>query len=232
MSSWFDDIEQQPPASAEDGERFSEEGEEQPPKRAPKRARGGAVTIDRNTVVLVGAFALAVGIVVATLWYLSTASASSDAAADGGEDTTAAQAAEEGDEETASVEAASNPDEQVAVAGQCEPEDDETTLSTADTSLRGVVAQWQEKYYDRDTSLTDHLTESSWLRDQDWEQILAEGAPDGSSWCAVMGPVEDDHVDVDVMVTYADNSSQVFKQTVTGAQDADGTWLIDDIEIR
>lgn len=214
MSSWFDDIEQQPSADAEDDDVFLEDAEDE----TPKRARGGAGTIDRSMIIIGGIVVLAVLVAVAALWYLKSAS-TGDKQADGAQ-------------ETASVQATGNQDEQVAVAGQCEPEQDETTLSTADTSLRGVVAKWQGKYYDRDTSLTDYLTEGSWLRDQDWEEVLAEGAPEGSSWCAVMAPVNGNSVDVDVMVTFADNSSQVYQQTVTGQQDEDGTWRIDDIEIR
>ena len=214
MSSWFDDIEQQPSTDTEDDDVFSEDTEDE----TPKRARGGAVSIDRSMIIIGGIIVLAVVIAVASLWYLKSAS-TGDVQADGAQ-------------ETVSVQATGNQDGQVAVAGQCEPEQDETTLSTADTSLRGVVAKWQGKYYDRDTSLTDYLTEGSWLHDQDWEEVLAEGAPEGSSWCAVMAPVKDNSVDVDVMVTFADNSSQVYQQTVTGQQDEDGTWRIDDIEIR
>ena len=214
MSSWFDDIEQQPSTDAEDDDVFSEDTEDE----TPKRARGAAVSIDRSMIIIGGIVVLAVFVAVAALWYLKSAS-TGDTQADGAQ-------------ETASVQATGNQDEQVAVAGQCEPEQDETTLSTADTSLRGVVAKWQGKYYDRDTSLTDYLTEGSWLHDQDWEEVLAEGAPEGSSWCAVMAPVKGNSVDVDVMVTFADNSSQVYQQTVTGQQDEDGTWRIDDIEIR
>lgn len=214
MSSWFDDIEQQPSTDTEDDDVFSEDTEDE----TPKRARGGAVSIDRSMIIIGGIIVLAVVIAVASLWYLKSAS-TGDVQADGAQ-------------ETVSVQATGNQDGQVAVAGQCEPEQDETTLSTADTSLRGVVAKWQGKYYDRDTSLTDYLTEGSWLHDQDWEEVLAEGAPEGSSWCAVMAPVKGNSVDVDVMVTFADNSSQVYQQTVTGQQDEDGTWRIDDIEIR
>lgn len=214
MSSWFDDIEQQPSTDTEDDDVFSEDTEDE----TPKRERGGAVSIDRSMIIIGGIIVLAVVIAVASLWYLKSAS-TGDPQADGAQ-------------ETATVQATGNQDEQVAVAGQCEPEQDETTLSTADTSLRGVVAKWQGKYYDRDTSLTDYLTEGSWLHDQDWEEVLAEGAPEGSSWCAVMAPVKGNSVDVDVMVTFADNSSQVYQQTVTGQQDEDGTWRIDDIEIR
>lgn len=214
MSSWFDDIEQQPSTDAEDDDVFPEDTEDE----TPKRARGGAGTIDRSMIIIGGIIVLAVVIAVASLWYLKSAS-TGDVQADGAQ-------------ETVSVQATGNQDGQVAVAGQCEPEQDETTLSTADTSLRGVVAKWQGKYYDRDTSLTDYLTEGSWLHDQDWEEVLAEGAPEGSSWCAVMAPVKGNSVDVDVMVTFADNSSQVYQQTVTGQQDEDGTWRIDDIEIR
>ena len=193
---------------------FAEDTEDE----TPKRARGGAVSIDRSMIIICGIVVLAVLVAVAALWHLKSASAG-DVQADGAQ-------------ETASVQATGNQDEQVAVAGQCDPEQDEITLSTADTSLRGVVAKWQGKYYDRDTSLTDLLTEGSWLHDQDWEEVLAEGAPEGSSWCAVMAPVKGNSVDVDVMVTFADNSSQVYQQTVTGQQDEDGTWRIDDIEIR
>ena len=214
MSSWFDDIEQQSSTDTEDDDVFAEDTEDE----TPKRARGGAVSIDRSMIIICGIVVLAVLVAVAALWHLKSAS-TRDVQADGAQ-------------ETASVQATGNQDEQVAVAGQCDPEQDEITLSTADTSLRGVVAKWQGKYYDRDTSLTDLLTEGSWLHDQDWEEVLTEGAPEGSSWCAVMAPVKGNSVDVDVMVTFADNSSQVYQQTVTGQQDEDGTWRIDDIEIR
>lgn len=218
MSSWFDDFEQKPPTADED-DVFADGGEDIE-EETPKRARGGAITVDRSTIVVIGAVVLATVVAVLALVYLMNRSGADDSVADGAAETDTVQ------------QTTVNQDEQVAVAGQCEPEEDETTLSTGDTSLRGVVAKWQGKYYDRDTSLTEYLTEGSWLHDQDWEEVLAEGAPEGSSWCAVMAPVKENSVDVDVMVTFADNSSQVYQQTVIGKQDTDGTWRIDDIEIR
>lgn len=215
MSSWFDDIERQSTLEVDAADVVSGEGGEQ----QPQPAKRNVATISRSTLAVLGAVALTVAVTVSALWFLTKDRNHSEA--------TGAQV-----EDTSSVQAAVNPDEQVAVAGQCKPEQGETTLSTADTSLRGVVAKWQSKYYDRDTSLTDYLTEESWLHDQDWEKVLEEGAPEGSSWCAVMAPVKDNSVDVDVMVTFADDSSQVYQQTVTGKQDEAGTWRIDDIEIR
>lgn len=125
-----------------------------------------------------------------------------------------------------------DPDAQVAVAGQCEPEENEVVLSTGDATLRGTVAKWQKAYYAQDTTLTDYLTESSWMHEQDWAAILPEAAPAGSSWCAVMAPVKGDRVDVDVLVTFSDGSSQTYQQTVVGGQSATGQWLIDDIVTR
>lgn len=125
-----------------------------------------------------------------------------------------------------------SPDSSVGVAGQCEAKDTETTVEATDSSLRGVVARWEDAYYRRDVGLTQFLTPSSWLRDQDWAAVLPTAAPDGSKWCAVMSPVDGTSVDVDVMVEFADGSHQTYQQRVLGSQDAGGVWLIDDIQTR
>lgn len=126
-----------------------------------------------------------------------------------------------------------DPAGQIAVAGQCELEEGEVRLSVADTTLRGTIAQWQTAYYAEDVETVKQLlAPNSWMQEQDWAAILPEAAPEGSSWCAVMAPVKDDSVDVDLMVSFADGSTQTYQQTVSGTQTESGEWQIVDITTR
>lgn len=217
MSSWFDEVDKTP---TESDEFFDDLGGVDEPAAAEKRggssftrAQSGGIRTAVWLLPLIGVVVVTLGL---SLWTLISR---------GDSETSAAS--------SPTVEAAPvDPDSQVAVAGHCEPEEGETTLSTSDTSLRATVAKWQEAYYGRDTTLTQYLTADSWMRDQDWEKILPEAAPDGVSWCAVMAPVEGDRVNVDVMTTFSDGSSQTYQQTVIGKQEQSGSWLIDDIETR
>lgn len=217
MSSWFDQMDKAP--TPDDSEATVEM-----PETRSMPSHEGSVAKNPMLWLLVALVVVVIVLVGAFIWLFSGFSSSEDLAAE--------QAA------TANVVEAEqvNPDTQVAVAGQCEPEEGETTLSTGDDSLRGTVANWQDAYYAQDTSLTKYLAEDSWMHEQDWDEILPEAAPEGVSWCAVMAPVEksesETSVDVDLMVTFADDSSQTYQQTVIGDQDAAGAWLIDDIVTR
>lgn len=123
-------------------------------------------------------------------------------------------------------------DSVIGVAGDCEPEDGEVEIAEDDATVRGAVAQWQAAYYSRDVeTLESAIAPDSWLLDNDWENVLAEAAPDGTSWCAVMSPTADESVDVDVMVTFPDGDSETYPQTVSGTRDGEH-WLIDDITSR
>lgn len=137
--------------------------------------------------------------------------------------------------DTGTVDAAAevtDHDSVIGVAGECEPEDGEVEIAEDDATVRGAVAQWQSAYYSRDVeTLESAIVPDSWLLDNDWESVLAEAAPDGTSWCAVMSPTTDESVDVDVMVTFPDGDSETYPQTVSGTR-AGAHWLIDDITSR
>ncbi|MHA2788306.1 hypothetical protein ACXZ66_04025 [Corynebacterium sp. S7] len=220
MSSWFDQFEKSPLPDDSDNDV-------EMPETRSARYRGGMGV--RNPMLwLLVALAVVVLVLAGSFVWLFSGSSTSTAAEEGTAEPTPPSEV---------VEATpTNPDLQVAVAGQCEPEEGETTLSTGDDSLRATVANWQDAYYSQDTGLTKYLTEDSWMHEQDWEEILPEAAPDGVSWCAVMAPVEEADsgasVDVDLMVTFADDSSQTYQQTVIGDQDNEGAWFIADIVTR
>lgn len=144
---------------------------------------------------------------------------------------TAAELANETEPVSTTAES-TDPDRVIGVAGECEPEDEEVEVVAEDTTIRGAVAQWQSAYYSRDVeTLESAIAPDSWLLDNDWENVLAEAAPAGTSWCAVMSPTTDESVDVDVMVTFPDGDSVTYPQTVSGIRDGEH-WLIDDITSR
>lgn len=222
MSTWFDQMENAQTSSPSDNGLDAEQSESSAARAvAPQESRIGS----RPVVWLVPVIVVVAALAVWSGWYLiSTGDASSTA-----EEETPAPVS------SAVLEAALvDPDTQVAVAGQCEPEDGETTLSTGDESLRGTVARWQSAYYAQDPTLTEFLTPESWMHEQAWAEILPDAAPEGTSWCAVMAPVTDDgaSVDVDLIVKFSDGSSQTYQQTVLGDQNPQGSWLIDDIVTR
>lgn len=210
MNSWFDEAElQAAPADTSIGKE-AQEGE--PVRPAPS----GSKRVGSSTWQVLGLLgALLVAVVGAAVVLMQST---------GKDDASAA---------TSSTTSVADPSKLVAVAGQCEPEAGEVRLSTGDKTLRGTIAAWETAYYDRDAAgLNDLLSTGSWMKTQNWSEILPEAAPEGSSWCAVMGPVKENAVDVDLMVTFSDGSSQTYQQKVSGAQSDSGAWLIDDIETR
>ncbi|WP_342319201.1 hypothetical protein [Corynebacterium mayonis] len=221
MSSWFDEFEKSQPDTVPVDE------DAQVDAGVTRASSGREVGREaRTTIWLIPVLVVILVIAAWAGWYL--VSAGNDIAA--GADEESAQA---GSSSSVVEMAPVNPDTQVAVAGQCEPQEGETSLSTGDTTLRGTISKWQDAYYSQDAeALGQYLTPESWMNEQDWAAILPEAAPEGTSWCAVMAPVEDSSVDVDLMVTFADGSSQTYQQTVVGAEGADGAWLIDDILTR
>lgn len=126
-----------------------------------------------------------------------------------------------------------DPETAIGVAGQCRPQDGEAQVSAEEDTVRGAVARWQSAYYQQDAeTLRNSIAPDSRLLDNAWPAILAEAAPAGTTWCAVMSPTSDTTVDVDVMVTLPDGDATTYPQTVTGQQQPDGTWTIYDIETR
>lgn len=126
-----------------------------------------------------------------------------------------------------------DPEIAIGIAGECRPQDGEVEISAEEDSVRGAVARWQSAYYQQDAeTLTTSIAPDSWLLENDWPEILAEAAPEGTTWCAVMSPASDTTVDVDVMVTLPDGGSTTYPQTVTGQLQPDGNWAIEDIETR
>ncbi|MGO3084479.1 hypothetical protein [Ancrocorticia populi] len=130
-------------------------------------------------------------------------------------------------------QAVADPESVIGVAGDCRPDPGEVSVSADDENVRGAVAKWQKAYYSRDVAaLKDSIAPGSWLLDNDWDSVLDEAAPDGTTWCAVMSPLEDPEVvDVDVTVSFADGKSETYPQRVTGVEEA-GHWLIKDFETR
>lgn len=212
MDSWFDEAEQN-------------QAEEPAAPKAEKPKREKAASTKVKTSTGISASALQVMGLLGALLLVVIAAALVLMRATGGDDADSATGATS----TMTVDPAG----QIAVAGQCEPEEGEVRLSVADTTLRGTISKWQTAYYSEDAETVKQLlAPDSWMQDQDWATILPDAAPEGSSWCAVMAPVKDDSVDVDLMVTFADGSSQTYQQTVSGAQNESGEWQIVDITTR
>lgn len=213
MDSWFDEAEQN-------------QAEEPAAPKAEKPKREKAASTKVKTSTGISASALQVMGLLGALLLVVIAAALVLMRATGGDD---ADSATSPATSTVSVDPAG----QIAVAGQCELEEGEVRLSVADTTLRGTIAQWQTAYYAEDVETVKQLlAPSSWMQEQDWAAILPEAAPEGSSWCAVMAPVKDDSVDVDLMVSFADGSTQTYQQTVSGTQTESGEWQIVDITTR
>ena len=126
-----------------------------------------------------------------------------------------------------------DPETAIGVAGECRPQDREVEVSAEEDTVRGAVARWQSAYYQQDAqTLSESIAPGSWLLENNWPAVLAEAAPEGTTWCAVMSPASGNTVDVDVMVTLPEGESTTYPQTVTGQQQPDGTWAIEDIETR
>ena len=126
-----------------------------------------------------------------------------------------------------------DPDSLVGVAGDCKPETGGVMVTAGEETIRGAVAQWQAAYYSQDVeTLTSAIAEGSWLRENEWPDILAEAAPEGTTYCAVMSPLSSPEiVDVDVTVIFPDGTSQTYPQRVTGVLEGD-SWKISTIDPR
>lgn len=212
MDSWFDEAEQN-------------QAEEPAAPKAEKPKREKATSTKVKTSTGISASALQVMGLLGALLLVVIAASLVLMRATGGDDADSATGATS----TMTVDPAG----QIAVAGQCNLEEGEVRLSVADTTLRGTIAQWQTAYYAEDVETVKQLlAPNSWMQEQDWAAILPDAAPEGSSWCAVMAPVKDDSVDVDLMVSFADGSTQTYQQTVSGTQTESGEWQIVDITTR
>lgn len=225
--SWFDKVRQETEAAAaasvlEDEDNTSKDSQEE----APRRSNRPAPTRPRLnwTVGLVGAAGTVLVVAgAATFWLVNS---------EGGQAPAELAADVELSVPPTTTGPVVPPEELVGVAGQCEPEVSETVVDGADRTLRGAVARYQAAYYAMDAEgLTTELTESSWMQDQDWAEILPTAGVDGASWCAVMAPQENESVNVDLMVTFPDGSDQLYPQTVIGQEIGD-KWAIEDIVVR
>lgn len=216
---WFDVV-SQPPAPAREDATGPEVSDND--GKITEETTGTTKNKTAAWVTAAGALGLVV-VAAGSVAYLVNASSSS------------ADVAEEAASVPASVDQAAETtdrDSVIGVAGECEPEDGEVHITADDATIRGAVAQWQSSYYSRDVeTLESAIALDSWLLDNDWESVLTEAAPDGTTWCAVMSPTTDESVDVDVMVTFPDGESVTYPQTVSGVRDGD-SWLIEDITTR
>lgn len=217
MSDWFESVGQ--PASPERGDA---PGEPRTPDNDDRESK------KYGTATAVGALAVVV-IIASAVGYLTLS---------GNDNDSATSAAAEVSPPTTSSTVQDRivpevPEEAIGVAGDCRPQDGEVEIGTDDESVRGAVARWQQAYYEQDVeTLESAIAPGSWLHENDWSEVLAEAAPEGTTWCAVMSATEDSSVDVDVMVTMPDGDSTTYPQTVTGQQQPDGEWAIYDIETR
>lgn len=212
---WFDVVGQPPAPDREDAPREQEvpdnDGSTKTEEKTKHKSPAWVTTVSALGVVIVGAGAVA---------YLvnDSNSVAAEQAGDTGAVDTAAEVTDH--------------DAVIGVAGECEPEDGEVEIAEDDATIRGAVAQWQSAYYSRDVEMLESaIAADSWLLDSDWESVLTEAAPDGTSWCAVMSPTTGESVDVDVQVTFPDGDSETYPQTVSGVRDGEH-WLIDDITSR
>ena len=109
--------------------------------------------------------------------------------------------------------------EKVGYAGQCADASGKTPVAQSRTDLRGTVVAFETAYYNRDASaLLETVAADSGLAATEWDDILDEAAPEGTTWCATLQPPKGNSVDIDLVVTSPDGDEETYRQRVSGRQ--------------
>lgn len=158
---------------------------------------------------------------------------------DGEEDVVAEAPAEQAS--TVGVEAASGAmgeevpaedftDTQVSIGTDCS--DDVNAEVDSENSPRSAVTAFENAYFAQDgEGVKEAVSPESGLYDRDWDEVLQEAAPEGTTWCATMPPADGDAVDVDLEMSLPHERPVVYRQTAT-AEQHNGEWLITEISAR
>lgn len=127
----------------------------------------------------------------------------------------------------------SSPQTTVGFAGHCSSVEGKTPVPANTKNLRGAVVAFETAYYRGDpTAVVASVDDQSALATTDWKKVLAEAAPEGTTWCAIIQPDKGDVVDVDLTVTQPSGEQKTFPQTITGVKQAGDTWVVKKIEPR
>lgn len=119
---------------------------------------------------------------------------------------------------------------QVSIGSDCSEATADDVIS--EDSARSAVTAFEEAYFAQDgDSVKQHVAKDSSLYKQDWDKVLKEAAPQGTTWCATMQPAEGESVDVDLKMTPPGERASVYRQTVT-AELADGQWVVTNVAAR
>lgn len=112
--------------------------------------------------------------------------------------------------------------------------DSSTPTVAEEKTIRGAITEFETAYFARDSERLDSsTTQASPLRKQNWDTVLAEAAPDGTTWCAELGAVDDKTttVDVDLTMTVPGKPPTTYQQRATGENTTDG-WKLVALEAR
>lgn len=121
-------------------------------------------------------------------------------------------------------------DSQVAIGSDCSVEI--TPDVSSEDSPRSAVTAFEEAYFGQDSdAIKQHVAKDSSLYKQDWETVLKDAAPKGTTWCATMQPAQGNAVDVDLKMTPPDERASIYRQTVT-AEQVDGQWVVAEVAAR
>lgn len=194
-------------------------------------------TLDKSTRVTGGVLLGVVAVTVVGLGsYFAFAGDSDDTGvvADASDAGSPAEAASQNVQQSVGPETtvAAAPETSAAALGnKCE---DAGLDPAGEESIRGAVATFETAYFDRNSdALIDSLSEDSPLREQDWDKVLNEVAPDGTTWCAELAPVEQGatSVDVDLEMKTPGGKAETYTQTIHGDKTASG-WVVTSVEAR
>lgn len=121
-------------------------------------------------------------------------------------------------------------DKKVSIGSSCSTDVVEEVAQ--EDSPRGAVAVFESAYFAQDSqAVKDAVSPDSHMQEQDWDKVLKEAAPEGTTWCATMPPADGDAVDVDLEMSLPHERPVVYRQTAT-AEQHNGEWLITEISAR
>lgn len=124
----------------------------------------------------------------------------------------------------------------VGYAGECTDASGKTPIAASSKDLRGAVVAFEEAYYSQDSeALLETVAKDSGLAETDWDTVLPEAAPEGTTWCVTIQPAKPEarSVDIDLNVTDPDGDETTYRQRVSG-KTVPGTqqWRLTKIESR
>lgn len=132
---------------------------------------------------------------------------------------------------TASAKPAAKP---VGYAGQCADASGKTPVAAGRNDLRSTVVAFETAYYSRDArGLMETVAKDSGLAATEWDTVLDQAAPEGTTWCVTLQPTQGSSVDIDLVVTSPDGEEQTYRQRVSGRPVPGSTrWQLTKIDSR